>query len=193
MVAGRATTRAAIIMKKIQMIRPMCQRITWLFPLLLITACASMPSGPSVVVLPGKGVHFDQFRSDDYVCREYAYTQAGGVTAQDAAVNSGLNTAAIGAALGAIAGVALGGGHGAAVGAGTGLLAGGLIGTDSARASGYMAQQRYDQGYVQCMYAKGHGVPTAGTISSQSQYEQYGRPAASLPPPPPGYGAPVYR
>ena len=181
------------MMKKIQMIRPLSQRIIRLIPLLLITACASVPNGPSVMVLPGKGVHFDQFRSDDYTCREYAFTQAGGVTAQDAAVNSGLNTAAIGAALGAIAGVALGGGHGAAVGAGTGLLAGGLVGTDSARASGYMAQQRYDQGYIQCMYAKGHGVPTAGTVSNQPQYGQYGGSAASFPPPPPGYRTPVHR
>ncbi len=134
------------------------------FPLLLLAACISMPDGPSIMALPGNGKNFDQFRHDDYTCRHYAHEQTGGTTAKGEAANSGFNSAAIGAALGAIAGVALGGGQGAAIGAGTGVLAGGLVGSDNARTSGLISQQRYDQGYIQCMYAKGYQIPVAGSF-----------------------------
>lgn len=43
----------------------------FLLPLAL-AACSSMPSGPNVMVLPGKGVSFEQFRADDLLCRQYA-------------------------------------------------------------------------------------------------------------------------
>ena len=159
--------------------------------LFTLTGCVSMPTGPSVMVLPGAGKNFDQFRHDDYECRQYAYEQAGGVTTRDAAASSGLNSAAIGAGLGAIAGVALGGGEGAAIGAGTGLLAGGLAGSGTARTSGYIAQERYDNGYIQCMYAKGHHVPVSGNISNNPHPYNSGYPS-SIPPPPPGYPPPRY-
>ncbi len=159
--------------------------------LMLLTACVTMPTGPSVMVLPGSGKNFDQFRYDDYECRQYAYEQIGGTTTGSAAVSSGLNSAAIGAGLGAIAGVALGGGEGAAIGAGTGLLAGGLSGSGSARTSGYIVQERYDNGYIQCMYAKGHHVPVAGNIRNNT-YTPNNRIGASTPPPPPGYPPPRY-
>ena len=61
-----------------------------------------------------------------------------------------------GAAIGSISGQA---GQGAAIGAGTGLLFGG---TNAAYAGGYASydwQRRYDNAYVQCMYAKGNQVP----------------------------------
>src|SRR6266704_3177461 len=35
---------------------------------LLLGACVSVPSGPSVMVLPGTGKSFDQFRADDMNC-----------------------------------------------------------------------------------------------------------------------------
>lgn len=160
------------------------------FPLLLLAACISMPDGPSIMALPGNGKNFDQFRHDDYACRHYAQEQTGGATAKGAAANSGFNSAAIGAALGAIAGVAFGGGQGAAIGAGTGVLAGGLVGSDNARTSGLINQQRYDQGYIQCMYAKGHHVPVAGTFRNDS----YDSSRNIIPPSPPGYPpASVYR
>ena len=38
--------------------------------LLLLGGCVSMPSGPSMMVLPGTGKSFDQFRADDADCRE---------------------------------------------------------------------------------------------------------------------------
>ena len=108
-----------------------------LLPMPLLAACVSMPTGPSMLVLPGTGKNFDQFRNDDYNCRQYAYAQVGGVTPNQASVSSGVASAAIGTALGAAAGAAIGGGQGAAIGAGTGLLAGGLVGSSTARTSGY--------------------------------------------------------
>jgi len=141
------------------------------------------------MALPGKGKHLDQFRHDDVECRHFAYEQTGGTTANDAAVQSGFNSAAIGAALGALAGFLLGGAEGAVFGAGTGLLAGGLSGTDNARASGFIHQQRYDQGYVQCMYAKGHQVPVTGDLRDHPQ--QGGSNISIMPP---GYQPhPMYR
>lgn len=145
------------------------------------------------MALPGSGRSFDQFRYDDYACRQFAYEQVGGTTPNRASISSGIGSAAVGAGLGAAAGAALGGGRGAVIGAGTGLLAGGLAGTNTARASGDISQQRYDIGYTQCMYAKGHRVPVYGQVMNGSygnngynQYPPYS-PAqgSSLPPPPP--------
>jgi len=154
----------------------------------LLAACVSMPSGPSMLVLPGSGKSFDQFRNDDAVCRQYANEQVGGVTPNQASAASGVGSAVVGTALGAAAGAAIGGGQGAAVGAGTGFLAGGLAGTGAASSSGYVAQQRYDIGYIQCMYAKGNRVPVSGQITGG--YSPEGNPASANLPPPPPPGAP---
>jgi outer membrane lipoprotein SlyB len=154
-------------------------RISALALPLLVAACTTMPTGPSVMVLPGTGESFDQFRADDVECRHYALESVGGVTPGQAASNSGVNSAVVGTLVGAAAGAAIGGHQGAAVGAGTGLAVGGLAGTETAQASGYGVQRRYDVGYVQCMYAKGHQVPVSGRVYRQSR-------AASYPPPPPG-------
>lgn len=165
----------------------------------LLTACASMPTGPSMMVLPGSGKSFDQFRNDDYICRQFANEQIGGATPNRASISSGVGSAVVGAGLGAAAGVALGGERGAVIGAGSGLLAGGLVGTNTARASGSVAQQRYDTGYIQCMYAMGHYVPVSGQVMSGSPtnggYQGGGiqrppLPGHSIPPPPPGYPPP---
>src|SRR4051812_16947620 len=44
--------------------------------LLLLSACGSTPIyGPGVLVLPGTGKGFDQFRSDEHDCRGYAQAQ----------------------------------------------------------------------------------------------------------------------
>jgi len=44
--------------------------------LLLLSACGSTPLyGPGVLVLPGTGKSFDQFRSDEHDCRGYAQGQ----------------------------------------------------------------------------------------------------------------------
>jgi hypothetical protein len=168
-------------------------------PLLLVllapfflASCASIPSGPSVMALPGSGKTFDLFREDDTYCKQYAHTQIGGETPDRASILSGLGTALLGTGIGAAAGGAFGGGSGAAIGAGSGLLLGGLMGTGTARDSGNIRQQRYDSGYIQCMYGRGHRVPVSGQIMDNSRNQPAGAPSQPLsnttmpPPPPPG-------
>lgn len=155
--------------------------------ILALTACASLPNGPGVMVLPGAGLSFEQFRNDDAVCQQFARFQIGGTTANQAGVNSGVTSAVVGTAVGAAAGAALGGGQGAAIGAGTGLVGGSLVGTGTASSSMYEAQQRYDTTYIQCMYAKGHQVPVSGQFSGSTP-----APASLIPPPPPGSAPPTH-
>lgn len=154
----------------------------------LLASCASIPSGPSVMALPGSGKTFDQFRDDDSYCKQYASEQVKDQTPNRASILSGLGSAAIGTGLGAAAGAAFGGGSGAAIGAGSGLLVGGLMGTGTARASGNIGQQRYDIGYTQCMYGKGHQVPVSGQVTDDPGNRPQGTPPQPLPgtsPPPP--------
>jgi hypothetical protein len=166
-------------------------RLSPLAALLLLGACTTIPTGPSVMALPGTGKSFDQFRVDDAVCRQYALNQIGGASANDAAVAKGVTSAAIGAGIGALAGAAMGGHQSAGAGAGMGLLAGSAIGASSGQASGYDAQRRYDNAYIQCMYAKGDRVPVSGQMSSGPAPSYSPPPAANTPPPPPpGYAPP---
>jgi hypothetical protein len=39
-------------------------------------ACATAPVGPGVMVLPGNGISFEQFQTDDAACRQWAGRQA---------------------------------------------------------------------------------------------------------------------
>jgi hypothetical protein len=167
-------------------------RVSPLCALLLLGACATIPAGPSVMAMPGTGKSFDQFRADDADCRQFALSQVGGATANDNAVESGVKSAAVGAAVGALAGAAMGGHQGAGVGAGVGLLAGSAAGAGAGQASGYGSQRRYDNAYVQCMYAKGDRVPVSGRMTS-APAQVYNPPPANTnvpPPPPPGYPPP---
>jgi len=150
--------------------------------LLALTACVAIPTGPSVMSLPGRGKSFDQFRADDYDCRQFASAQVGGVTANEAAVDSGVRSAVVGTVIGAAAGAAISGSSGAAAGAGAGLALGALAGSGAAGASAYALQQRYDISYQQCMYAKGHRVPVARAYATPYPYGPY-----TPPPPPPPY------
>ncbi|MDD1633027.1 MAG: hypothetical protein LUP91_12585 [Methylococcaceae bacterium] len=153
--------------------------------ILAVTGCVSLPNGPSVMVLPGTGLSFEQFRNDDAICQQYAFYQVGGTTANQAGMNSGVTSAAVGTALGAAAGAAIGGGNGAAIGAGSGLVAGSIVGTGAASSSMYADQQRYDAAYIQCMYAKGHQVPVSGQFSGETP-QRVKVPTSNIPPPPPG-------
>src|SRR5574342_396560 len=101
-------------------------QIAGLISLLLLSACVTVPSGPSAMALPGTGRSFDQFRYDDADCRQFAFAQSGGTTPDQAGIDSGVRSAALGTIIGAAAGAAIDGGHGAAVGAGTGLAIGAL-------------------------------------------------------------------
>lgn len=127
----------------------------------LLDACATVPTGPSVMVLPGGGKSFEQFQGDDAMCRQWAYQQAG-TTPGQAANESGFTSALIGTVLGAAAGAAIGAAAGnpalgAAAGAGGGLLFGSAGGVGAAQYSGVQAQQRY-----------GHRVPAVHVRKGQS-------------------------
>lgn len=150
------------------------------------SGCATVPSGPSVMVLPGSGKNFEQFQMDDGACRQWASQQTGSTPGQTA-TESTVGGAAIGTLLGAAAGAALGAaagnaGVGAAAGAGVGLLGGTAVGASRGDAYGGSVQRRYDQAYIQCMYAKGNQVPAArgSRVQQQPTYR-----AAPPPPPPP--------
>ncbi|VVE86890.1 YMGG-like glycine zipper-containing protein [Pandoraea bronchicola] len=153
-----------------------------------LAGCAVVPSGPSLMALPGSNKSFDQFRQDDFNCRQYASGQNGGLDTATAANTSALGSAVIGTAIGAAAGAAIGGGSGAAIGAGAGLLTGSAVGMGNAQSSAYMTQSRYDQAYVQCMYAYGNRVPVRGdmVMPQPAPQQRYAPP----PPPPPGWKPP---
>ena len=158
----------------------------------MLAACATVPTGPSVMSLPGTGKSFEEFRSDDSVCRQFAYEQVGGLAGQQAAQNSAVTSAVVGTAIGAAAGAAIGSasgdmGSGAAIGAGTGLILGSASGAGYASRSYYEAQQRYDNAYMQCMYAKGNKVPVYGRFTSpgpSAPQRRYPAPPPDYPPPP---------
>lgn len=148
----------------------------------LLTGCATVPTGPSVMVLPGSGKSFEQFQIDDATCRQWAAQQTGTTTAR-ATTGSTVGGAAIGTAVGAAAGAALGAAAGspatgAAAGAGVGLVGGTVAGANRAEGASHSVQRRYDASYMQCMYAKGNQIPVPGGSRSQPAY-------TSPPPPPP--------
>ena len=151
-----------------------------LLSVLGISACVTVPSGPSVMVLPGSHKTFEQFQADGYSCQAYAQQTIGlppGQVAADVATSNAVAGTLIGAAAGAAIGSATGrAGPGAAIGAGTGLLLGSAAGSNAYGASYYGVQRRYDQAYVQCMYAKGNQIPVR-------EGYRYG---------PPRYGPPMY-
>jgi hypothetical protein len=93
-----------------------------LLPLVAVvepSACATIPAGPNVMVLPGQGKPFEQFQADDAVCRPWASAQAGTPPGQ-ASTEATVSSAAIGTGLGAAVGAASGSpGVGAAIGAGS--------------------------------------------------------------------------
>jgi hypothetical protein len=148
--------------------------------LLLAGGCASLPTGPSVRVLPAPGKPFEQFQADDAICRQWAERQIGMSPQQTADQNTATGAVVgtvIGGGLGAAIGAASGNpGAGAAIGAGSGLLVGSATGASSGQVYGMEAQRRYDNTYVQCMYSKGNQIP--GTVRRV-------RRSRSVPPPPP--------
>lgn len=172
----------------------MCKMLRFapLAALLMLGACAAIPSGPSVMALPGTGRSFDQFRDADADCRRFAFDQIGGMAANQAAIDSGAQSVVLGTALGALAGAAINGQHGAGVGAGLGLLLGSAASLETGQAATYDSQRRYDNAYIQCMYAKGDRVPVAGARVSGPTGNASPRPSSHPlpPPPPPGYPPP---
>ncbi|MBS0335563.1 MAG: hypothetical protein JSS40_01875 [Proteobacteria bacterium] len=169
-------------------------RLIRISPLLLalvaLGACTTIPSGPGVLVLPGTGKSFDEFRANEYECRQYASAQIGGTSPNDVAADNAVRNAAVGTAVGALAGAAIGGRQGAGVGAGTGLVVGAAAGSGTGEYSGRALQQRYDHAYLQCMYARGNRVPVSGRFEVAPRPLPVPQPApqqpGAIPPPPPG-------
>ena len=158
--------------------------------LVLLGACASVPTAPSLMALPGTGKEYNDFRRDELQCRQYASQQVGGLVD-----DPGVRSAVVGTAVGAVAGAAIGGRQGAGVGAGVGLLFGSVAGAEANRSSGYGSQRQYDQTYIQCMYAKGHRVPVSAEFA-RSLTVPRGEPQVANgnyppPPPPPPYAPPA--
>jgi hypothetical protein len=151
--------------------------IAILAPVLLLSACATEPMGPTIPVMPSPNKPFDVFQSDQALCKPYASNEVQGGAQQ--ANNRQVGTAVVGTLLGAGLGAAIGGGRGAAIGAGAGALGGTAVGAGPAQGAQYSLQQRYNLSYAQCMYSRGNQVPG------------YQPPGAPPPPPPPGY-APSY-
>lgn len=154
--------------------------------LLASAGCATMPTGPSVMVLPGTGKSFEQFQTDDAVCRQWAIAQTGQTPQQVASKDTVTGSVAgtlIGAGLGAAIGAASGSpATGAAIGAGSGLLVGTAAGAGAGQTSGWSAQHRYDNAYQQCMYAKGNQIPGVPQRAAP--------PRVTPPPPSPGSAPP---
>ena len=128
-----------------------------------VSGCATIPPGPSVMVLPPSGKSFDAFQMDDSVCRQWAENQVGwranDTVNQNLAGGAAIGTL-LGAGLGAVIGSASGNvGAGAAIGAAGGMAAGAAGASEPARAAGYEVQRRYDIAYQQCMVSKGNQVP----------------------------------
>jgi hypothetical protein len=164
--------------------------------LLALSGCVTVPSGPNVMVLPGTQKPFDVFRAEDIDCRNYAMTSIGGQEGQQVAANSAVSSAAVGTLLGAAVGAAIGApagqaGQGAAIGAGTGLLFGSAAGSNAYAMSSYEMQRRYDNAYVQCMYAKGNQVPVAAQPRPYGPPTAYAPPPQAYPPPPQQYPSPA--
>jgi outer membrane lipoprotein SlyB len=149
-----------------------------------LLGCATLPTGPSVRVLPSKGKSFDTFQKEDANCRQWAERSMGAPVQEtyDRNLATGAITGtAVGTGLGAAIGSASGNaGTGAAVGALSGLFIGAAAGSSSGQLYGAEAQRRYDTAYTQCMYSHGNQLP--GTVTAR----------VVVPPPPPPVYAPSY-
>lgn len=158
--------------------------LIWCLAGVVLGGCATMPAGPSVMVLPEPGKPFEEFKSDDAVCRQWALQLI--QVPPNEIVNKNLaGGAAIGTAMGTALGAAIGASSGqpatgAAIGAGSGLVTGIAAASGPAYAAGSEAQRRYDNAYQQCMYAKGNQIPGLAAVPPK-------RASGVPPPPPPGY------
>lgn len=125
---------------------------------LVLTACVSAPTGPTITVMPREGKPFEVFKKEDQECREFAQNSVQDSNA--AALKAGAISAATGAAIGAAAGAMYQGGSGPNVGTGAaiGMVGGAAVGAMGASNKETQAQTQYNTAYQQCMYAKGNQV-----------------------------------
>ena len=148
----------------------------------------ALPTGPTVVAMPGPGMPFARFRQDDTYCRYYASQRTGNGGPAYAASQNSTNTAIGGTLLGTAAGALLGAaggnaGMGAAIGAGSGLLLGSSVAGGNAQGAADSLQAQYNVAYAQCMV--GHGNKMEGYAGGSGPSYGYGAPPYA----PPGYYA----
>ena len=135
-----------------------------LLAMVTLAGCATMPTGPSVKVMPGPGKPFEAFQADDASCKQWAQKQISeasprGTANKNTAIGAAVGTA-IGAAMGAALGAATGdAGVGAAIGGAVGLVGGLVHGSGQGAVAERQLQRQYDNAYTACMYAKGHQTP----------------------------------
>jgi outer membrane lipoprotein SlyB len=149
--------------------------------LLSLSACTVYPSGPRQLIMPNQNASFDSFQSDDAMCRQFAHRGVDGFTPNTAAMApAAFFSTVAGATLGAASGGAWGNSQAALIGAAIGANAWATTGLMNTRESAELHQQSYDNGYIQCMYTRGHQVPASGYVTQQvaSRYNP------SAPPPP---------
>jgi peptidoglycan hydrolase-like protein with peptidoglycan-binding domain len=140
-----------------------------------LAGCAQAPTGPSVQAVPGPRKSFAEFQQDNSYCMAYATTQLGDAQKQanQQQAIATVGTMVLGAAVGALTGQ---NSYDTSYGAGTGLAAGAAVGADGAANATATMQQRYDNSFVQCMFAKGESVP--GLTPAVSSYASQGRSAS---------------
>lgn len=151
---------------------------------ILLSACASsVPTGPSVAVMPAQGKPFEVFEQDHLICKDFASREIG-LSADASAQTEMVKGAATGAVVGAAAGVLLGdSSNAAAAGAGVGALMGTAVGAGNAQQLGGNLQRRYNIAYQQCMYAKGNQLPQSAPSSYYQEVITTERYPARMPPP----------
>ena len=120
---------------------------------IMFAGCATIPPGPSVLVMPGNGKSWEAFQADDAVCRQWAQNQTewnANKTVNENLAGGAIAGGALGAASGALIGAASGNlGPGAAIGAGAGLLGGAALGSTQA----YRRRGRGPAAVRQCLPA----------------------------------------
>ncbi len=164
-----------------------------------MTACATIPSGPSVMVVPIPGKPFELFKQEDASCRRWAEQQIGispQVAINKDTTNGAMVGTAVGAGLGALTGAASGhAGAGALIGGAAGMFVGAASGADSGQMYGREAQRRYDIAYLQCMYANDNQILGNSRVIRRNYRTNVLLPPPpvtrlrsfeSIPPPPPG-------
>ena len=142
-----------------RLIIPIC------FVLAALWGCASVPTGPSISVMPGPGKPFEVFQGDDAVCRQWGQQQIGGESPSDTA-----NKTAVG---GAVLGTVVGAGLGAAVGAATGCRGGG------GHRRRHRARRRDCHGFQPGGHERAH-PPEAVRYRLRAVHVQQGKPGADL-------------
>ena len=132
----------------------------------LVQGCATVPLGPTVQVLPGRGKSFEAFQVDNSICTQYAASAVQGQA--ERANGQAVGGAVLGTLLGAGLGAAVGGGRGAGIGAASGAALGTGIGASGSANTQGGIQGQYDNAYVACQVSKGNRVPQAPVFVQQA-------------------------